>query len=246
MFNKKEKIEFYSTNVYSLISHPIERIDLKEFSWFNKLKAQMKNIPVRQNTLKCPGIFEPFRQGFVLRSWYDFTVLPTKDELIVEYPSRDIFVHTSESIDFHDPMMLTNYFLNGTIEGKKCHKKILKINTSWFIKLPSGYQLMQTNLPLSEEHRFSAVTGIYDPLINNQITVPLFWHIESDDPVLIKAGTPLCLLMPIKTATHEVIVREASDIEYKWAIFNHKRNNTFIRNYDKMKEIAKKFFSKNY
>lgn len=39
MFNKKEKIEFYSTNVNSLYSYPIEKANKIKFSWLDSMKA---------------------------------------------------------------------------------------------------------------------------------------------------------------------------------------------------------------
>jgi hypothetical protein len=246
MFNKKEKVEFYSTNINSLIGYPIEKASPKNFSWYNNLKEQFKNSTNYQTPLRCPGIFTPFQHGFVLRTWYDFSVIPVGNSLEIQYPSSDIFLHTSESIDFHDPRMLMDSFGNNPIEGRKCHKQIIKINTSWFVKLPNDYQLLQTNMPFSEEDRFSAVTGIFDPLINNKITVPLFWHYFDNKPTIIKAGTPLCLLLPIKMSDHDIEIRQATSKEYEWAIFNYRRNNTFVRNYEKIKEISRKFFNNDY
>ncbi len=247
MFDKKEKIEFYSTNVYSLCSYPIEQFKTDDSEWYQNLKnlMKLKNSEIMQNTFRCPGLFSPFKHGYILRSWYDFKIIPNEHTLNIQYPSPDIFLNTSESINFHEPSMLMEAFKDKIVEGKKCHKLILKINTSWFVKLPKGYQLLQTNIPLTEEKRFSAVTGIYDPLINNQITIPLFWH-HLDESTTIKAGTPLCFLLPIKLPDQEVVVREATSREYEWAIFNYRRNNTFVRNYEKMIEVAKKFFNKNY
>jgi hypothetical protein len=245
MFNKKEKIEFYSTNVNSLYSYPIEKANKIKFTWLDSMRAFFENQhPYFQKTTRCPGIFTPLKYGFVLRSWYDFEVDSRKTDLEYNYPNTDIFLNTQESIKNHVPENFVNFFKDNIIEGRWCHQTLPKIQTSWHVRLPEGYVLLQSNIPYSEETRFSAVTGIYDPNINNNIVVPLYWH-EKNTATLIKAGTPLCYLLPIKLTECDYVVREATTRELQWSMYNFRRNNTFIRNYNKMAEVCKKFFQNN-
>jgi len=245
MLFKKEKIEFYSTNVNSLYSFPIEPASKIKFSWLERMRTTLKNNPKYQyhHTSKCPGIFTPYKYGFVLRTWYDFKVITNGDLMNIEFPNNDIFLNTNEGISHHDPDWLVNFFDNQTIEGKKCHQSTVKISTSWHVHLPKGWLLLQTNIPYNEENRFTPATGIYDPTVNNQITVPLFWH-ELKSETLVAAGTPLCYLLPIKIGEFDYEVRESTRREDQWMIFNLRRNNTFLRNYDLMSRVSKKFFQK--
>lgn len=246
MFNKPEKVEFYSTNVNSLYSYPIEKADKIKFNWLEIMKQHFKNQDLRkEKTTRCPGIFTPLKHGFVLKSWYDFEVDSTGTDLQFRFPNKDIFIDTYESIGLHDPANFVDFFKDNMIEGKYCHRTIAKITTSWHVRLPDGWSLLQSNVPFSEETRFSAVTGIFDPNINNTITVPLYWH-DRNSVSLIKAGTPLCYLLPVKLSNFEHEVREATPREVQWSLWNYRRNSTFIKNYNKMAEVCKKFFQRNY
>jgi hypothetical protein len=247
MFFKKEKVEFYSTNVNSLYSFPIEPAHKIKFNWLDRMRQTLKYHKnyEHNHTSRCPGIFTPFKHGFVLKSWYDFRVVTNGDNttMNIDYPSPDIFLDSQESITHHDPDWLVNFFDNTTIEGKKCHTKTVKIITSWHVHLPKGWQLLQAAIPYNEETRFTAATGIYDPLINNQITVPLFWNDLKSDTV-VKAGTPLCYLLPVKLPEFDVEIREANKREIDWSVWNYRRNNTFLRDYNLMAKVSEKFFKK--
>jgi hypothetical protein len=62
---------------------------------------------------------------------------------------------------------------------------------------------------------------------------------------LVKAGTPLCFLLPIKLSDKDYEVREATPREQVWDQFHkYKRNNTFIKDYKSMARVAQKYFSK--
>jgi hypothetical protein len=250
-FKKKEKIEFYSSNANALYSHPIEPASRIKFNWLEHMKVFFKNKEEKHiNTLRCPGIFTPFKHGFILSTWYDFKIttstspLPDKSYTNIEFPNTDIFLGNQEVIQYHDPVNLVDFYNNHIIESRPCHKNIVKITTSWNVKLPSGWSLLQTNIPYTDETRFSTCTGIFDSNINNQITVPLFWHVLNGTE-LVKAGTPLCFLLPIKLSDKDYEVREATPREQVWDQFHkYKRNNTFIKDYKSMARVAQKYFSK--
>jgi len=246
LFNKKkETVEFYSTNVNALYQFPIEPAKETKFSWIEKLKNNLKNNSNVQDrhTMRCPGIFTPFKYGFILKTWYDFKITVVGEDLHIAFPSEDLFLNTQEKFTHDDPDWLVNNFEDHIIDGKKCHPLTIKISTSWFVHLPDGWQLMQSAVPYSTETRFTAATGIYDPLINNQITVPLLWH-NLQGETIIKAGTPLCYLLPVKVQNFDFSIREATEREFYWEICNFRRNNSFVRNYESMKQVTRKFFNR--
>ena len=242
---------FYTDNVNALYSYPIESARQVNFDWLERMKAFFKNKKTDDvNTLRCPGIFTPFKHGFIVSTWYDFKVTTSPTPLSngrytnTEFPNKDIFLGSQEAIYYHDPANLTDFYDNRVIEARACHVDIVKITTGWSIKLPKGWSLLQTNIPYTDETRFSSCTGIFDPNTNNQITIPLFWHVL-DGTELIKAGTPLCFLLPVKLSDGEFEVRESTVREQSWSQFHqYRRHNTFIPNYKSIASVAQKYFSK--
>jgi len=71
----------------------------------------------------------------------------------------------------------------------------------------------------NNEDRFEAATGFLDPSYMHVLNVQLYWK-KLNDEILIKAGTPLCQILPIdkkilQDSTYTLTVEEATNADYK-------------------------------
>lgn len=208
----KPKIIFYSKVPFLTVANtPIET--KKEFSEIIK-----KVMPVfgkynthSQSIKKCPGIIEYGKAGYILRAWQDIAITTCSSGDTFEWEMDDL-----------------NYFFNGDKIGKdvitwfpqelyfnhfprkNTLKPTLKINTPWYVSLPKGYKLLYAPVWYDNEERFTVVPGILDPDLNDNLKVIIYWHSLGKTEV-IKAGTPLVRLIPIKIEKWKAYVKEASD-----------------------------------
>ena len=116
-------------------------------------------------------------------------------------------------------------------------KTIIKVNTFWRYSSSDDIVLLQMPIPYPDHNIFTACTGIIDPDKYLELIVQLQWH-KLDGQYTIKAGTPLCQLIPIpkKLAVELIVDRLTPEDEYlsrahKYLVtHSYKRNLTLWKN----------------
>lgn len=199
MFNTVPKLEFVS--LIPEIAHlaPIVPATEARPHWMdNAIRNYVSNrkspdylLEHNLHVARCPGIYNMYRQGFVMRTWQDMRVTTNGDGESFTWSSPlDQSVISPESgaaMGWHPTEQLIEF----TGDYPNALRNIIKVQTPWRCLIPSGYQLMEMQVPYADDKRFTLLPGLYDRRYGvAQINPQLLWHCMDGDE-LIPAGTPL-------------------------------------------------------
>jgi hypothetical protein len=217
MFNKSPKLNFYCSLPEVMDRYPI--IPAKNFrpQWARDsavaYKEFVKNSPVNvrtTGTVKCPGIRDISSKGFILQSWFDFSILTTDNPIEFQYALPQGLDKHLKDLGFKkdliewfsgDVPQVTIPLANNNLQT------LLKIITPWAVSIPKGWSLLIMPIPYPDEPEFTATHGILGQGDFYEINPILKWH-KRPGELLVKAGTPLCQLIPIKDNTIEYEITE--------------------------------------
>lgn len=184
-------------------AHPVVRSNTHSFDWFKSASVDYRRRQVEYenqpnefliSTTRCPGLHQFFKSGFIITNPIDFTIETRKDKpgLFKWDCSVNAVFEGREYIGAHDSDQLYNFmpFREDTLSS------LIKIHTRW--KMYSSPDIVFLQLPIAypDHNLFTAAHGIIDNQVLLELNVQLFWH-KLEGIHLIKAGTPLCHLIPI-------------------------------------------------
>lgn len=234
------KVEFFSTIAGVADFFPI--LPAKEClpNWVSQcrddyLKSDKRSIHV----FKCPGIFDLMATGFVVTAWHDTLIEVTPTSINITSPNDQLTKLSGKStITIQDD--------NAKFFPKRpwSQKQILKINTPWHILAPKGLKFLHIPMPYSDFFDYESVIGVHDPSISSEINIQGYIN-RTGGSFVIKAGAPICQLVPLtdKTVTH--VCRDMNKSDELW--FKKKRffdTCTFVLQRNKIKEAYNNFVEK--
>jgi hypothetical protein len=252
MFKKKKFVRFVNEIPGVEIAHPVIHAKDYKFSWLSKLNKEVtthnKTCPVSHtssNTARCPGIVDLMHKGFIITAPFDFVIKTDGDKKDLEWhmnidPSKFNKDIKGKYISFHPTRQLHDY----TPARDDSSDLILKINTFWKLSASDDLQFLQMPIPYPEHNMFSACHGIIDSNKYNEVNLQLQWH-KLNGEFLVKAGTPLCQLVPLTNEKINLKVEKmtADDVyannaysyfvmhEYKKDMSNWRKNVKSITNF---------------
>ena len=206
MFRKNKKIRFTNSINGIVENYPIIPASKIQRPWMKgpteqyredikKLKSKCPFSGFRPNNIaKCPGIKSLFNTGYILTCPFDVRITTNGDLETINWDLpfqvnslgfAPIAIHKPEVLHDHCPAP------HNTV------KSILKIDSGWQVTSPDDIVFMLTNIHYTEETRFTSVTGILDPKQSTKVIPQLYWH-TLDGVEIIKAGTPLMQIIPLK------------------------------------------------
>lgn len=230
------KIDFFSTVAGVADTFPIVQAKDKLPNWLHVARQEFKSVEdKRQSTLtRCPGIIDVLTSGFIVTSPYDMEIHsdetgitayinPEMEELLGKPPAQT-----------QDGNSLGKYLPKRPWSSKH----ILKINTPWHIKAECKFIMMPVSY--TDEFGFESTTGILDPSVSSEINVQ--GYINGYGILQIKAGQPLCHLIPITEQMYKYDVRDMTQHDARWISKRKFINNcTFILNKSLIKKAYKKY-----
>ena len=235
MFWKKKKDNeiIFWTNVKGLP----DIVPIREFKyfipeWFKKAPSFLPdgNELTDQPTVKrCPSFIDFFKMGYVLPAWCDFFIKIDGDKFFVKTPENAF------PSGYHPPSQFIDYLPE---HAKKSVKLVFKPNNPWRAKTPKGVKMLE--LPMLHHHNpdFYTATGLIDTHLFHEMN-PI-WIFMRTGKFFIKRGTPLSMLIPIRTEEFDVIIREQTvedadafgkQVYALTSVFNSK-----MRKYEKIEE----------
>jgi hypothetical protein len=241
MFKNKEQFEFFSGVDLVHKLYPIEPIKNIKMDWAKNAKNMFSNVAGETATHLCSGIRSICSNGWVVKSWCDFELTTNGDGFSFQalLPHERVkHIHYCEPLTYFPAEQAGNIIpvLNGTM------RSMVKVNTPWMFSAPKGWGLLFIPLQYHGETRFSSSIGILDPRVNNEINPVLFWH-SNNSKEIVKAGTPLCQIVPIQLDHVEASVRVATKKEMEWKdLENHIKHTTFRTNTKTIVDLYEKFF----
>jgi hypothetical protein len=207
MFNKSPKIKFYCSLPEVKDKYPI--IPAREFhpQWAKNSAIAYKEF-VKNNAkyirttgiVKCPGIRDITSKGFILQSWFDFSILTTDNPIEFQYCIPQGLAEHLKAQGFKKDLI---EWFSGDVPqvaiplAKNDLQTVLKIITPWAVSIPKGWSLLIMPIPYSDEPEFTATHGLLEHGNFYEINPILKWH-KRPGELLVKAGTPLCQLIPVK------------------------------------------------
>ena len=211
-WNKKNKIEFFHNEPSILENFPIIESKELKLKWVKRARKDIENsavdIPSTSHLVRCPGIFDLFKYGYVI---------PLHKDIAIKSKGTNFEWHSimAES----DKSKLVNGFsehiTNLTPTPPWSANFIVKINTGWNVIAPKGVNFLQLPIAYPDTFEFTAAIGILNPTVSTQINFPMFWH-GTDKETIIKAGTPLGHLIPLSEKRYQMVQRNMNQQDKDW------------------------------
>lgn len=212
-------IEFYSEVPGLAEIAPI--IPAKDYTAKWMLAARQEYIDMLKSSqlnsthiYQCPGIFDLFNQGWIVPMWHDVLIKTenNKNSFAYMYPSDNIV----NSLSGREPVSRHADELAKFIPKRPWSlNPVIKFNTPWHIIAPKGVKFIVLPINYPDTFEFESATGILDPGHSNEINFQVFWNVLNAEYVL-KAGTPMCHIIPLSDEKFKVVCRDMNDSDKKW------------------------------
>lgn len=245
--SKKPEIKFICSMQAVKDTMPIVRAGQIPRPWIKKVaRGNIKDEEGRsRSSSRCPGIIDVMREGFVIRAWCDITIVIDGEDFTWKIPHEMIGPggNNIEVVTYHHDFHLFKH-----LENKPRHSfgHVLKINTPWFIDIPKGYKLLQIPVTYVDQNTFTSFIGMMEYELGlHSLNIPFVLH-KNRGEVIIKAGTPLAQLIPIKMEDKMDMVNLSFPENPKYYdVWNKKiflEFNTWKRSY----AAIRKYWKENY
>ena len=236
----KKRIEFF--NEIRGVADLFPIIESRDYKpdWTKKARENyLQNKNVDMHIYRCPGIFDLFNCGYIVRSWCDIRMTIPKETIeegkFQANTNRDLFPIIEGQPD---------HVMKFVPRPKGTLNNFVKVQTLWHIVAPKGLKFLFLPLPYPDSFEFYNAPGILDPSISPEINLQLFWNVTGS--YVIEAGTPLGQLIPLTEEKYDFICRDMNTNDSDWlSRYDFFRKHSFKRTLairNKVKEIYEKYF----
>ena len=239
------KIQFFSTIDGMADLFPIIPASEYKPAWVSEARAHYKAVvsdAVEEKTThiyRCPGIFDIMSKGYIVPLPWDIAIETRADD------SKN-FKWTIPSGELenrlHNELLKGHFGPNVQFLPKRPYSldTIIKFNTPWYVVAPKDVKFIVIPIPYNENWQFESVTGILDPGYSAEVNVQVRWNLKNGKHI-IKAGTPMCQLIPLSNEEFELEVRTANENDKKWI---EKRDYFFNFGFLFRRNLMKKMYHK--
>lgn len=240
-------IEFFSSIDGLAETLPIYPASQFRPAWMETAKEDYKRVRSLRmdkftHVYHCPGIFDLYNEGFIVPMWHDL-IIKTKINDPKGFgwaiPSDDLQPGPRSVVD-----ALQDNIIRFIPRRPWSMQKPIKLNTPWHVVAPKGVRFLMLPISYPDTFEFEHAPGLLDPGYSSELNFQIWWN-KLDGEHLIKAGTPMCHMIPITTEKFKYVCRTMTDNDRKWL---EKRqflmNFTFKQKRSLMKEMYYKFFKK--
>lgn len=245
LFKPKPKVEFFSLLPEVVDIQPIIPACEYKPAWWSNAQKDFVEQTKHENfgkekfthTVKCPGIFNLIRHGWILKTWQDITIKTNGDKQTFEWTSSSSY--GDDVVGFNPKDQLSDFY-GGWNDSLNC---VIKINTPWRCIVPKGYYLFENSVPYSDDTHFTTLPGFYSQEYGvAQINVQLKWK-ATNDYIKIPAGTPIAHYMLIPQEHYSMVALPASNQQkYLDHITNIEIEKRFVSDKGKSKCIFARLF----
>jgi hypothetical protein len=228
---KKPYVRFYSLEPGVVELFPI--INSASLKRPFMTTEQVGDMPETLSSKHCPGIRKLVSTGWIITAPADFIIQTNGDGISFEYaethrfskvtPGRDSYV-SSHSRSQVEPLL---------DDSTTTLQTVVKLETPWRVEASEDVILLQLPVAYNKEDRFQAATGFLDTKFGHVLNIQLFWK-KLEGKYLVKAGTPLCQIIPmsrknLSLSNYDVTVEryKEHDLEKEIA-FNYAANCVFL------------------
>jgi len=245
------------------------KVSIDNKNIIKKFKASI-NKPTNDKSVRstggdirqCPGIIQYMQRGYIIKAWQDIHIQTDEfgDDFTWETATSRHEILTNHQYEKNsniDPKVISeqveaelqsfpqNQFFD-FFPRKNTLKEVLKINTPWFVKLPKGYGALVLPIFYDNEERFTTIPGILLTDYLEKLNVQLYWHnLGPENNSVIKAGTPLAKIIPIKLEDWDLEVRKMNlNDNKKLNVFRLAHDMNFTRTWKACTNYMDSFINK--
>ena len=223
-WNRRNKIEFFHSEPSIVESFPIIEFKQLKLKWveqvkqnFANLKKQLKGYTEERSThiSKCPGIFELFKYGYVVRLHKDVIIIrESNDKFTSQFINRFQF-QTHNFTELFHVEAVDQSAADLITKPPWAANFMVKIDTGWNVIAPKGVKFLMLPIEYPDTFDFTATVGILNPAINSQINFQMYWN-ATDDKTILPAGTPLGHLIPLTEKNYPMVQRVMNQHDREW------------------------------
>jgi len=147
-----------------------------------------KKKPGLRTVKRCPSFHEIFDEGLVIVAPCDIWIRLYNFDTEWEWETR---LEKAVEVEFHDHAQFRDPY------GDKNIRAVFKLNLPWKFETPKGYSLRQFPMLYSNNPDWTIAYGVVRTDIHNEINAQLLYTSDKDE-IFIKAGEPICYLVPYK------------------------------------------------
>lgn len=216
MTSSQTNIKFYTEFPHLVNNYPIYPSRDYRRNWVKDCAINYKKYKQRfPNTItaaKCPGMRSVMESGYIVQSWFDFTIETYGHEYEFNVILPDGLKDHLESIGCNIPLInsFNTKFSPMRIPTYMNLGSIIKIWTPFHIEIPEGYSLSIQPVHYDDDPPFTACQGNLSSGMNVDFNVHVYWH-KTHEKIFVPAGTPLCQVVPIKNDDIEVSIVTATE-----------------------------------
>ena len=263
-----QKIIFFSVIDGVADAFPVAPAREFKFDWVANVKNSYKSKIEKHkhsrvaHLARCPGIFDLLNTGYIVPMPWDIAIETNGDLQNFKWhgPTWDLENLFNKNNSSQGECLISGQLANGIDEylpsPPDTLNVILKINLPWNVIVPPGMKFMMIPIPYPDGFEFEQVIGILDPAVSSEINLQLRWKVTNGIHT-IKAGTPMCQLIPITDEKFQLEVRNATDKDKQWLLTRRYLNsctffknrimisrtyNNFYNSIDNVKDLFKKLF----
>lgn len=232
-WSKKPYIRFYSLEPGVNEIFPITKSASIKRNFL--VDDQVGDKPETLSSKNCPGIKKLVSTGWIVTAPADFIIQTNGDGTSVEWMEPYRFSKISAGRDAYVSSHTKSQVEPLLDDPDTTLKTVIKLETPWRVEASDDVLLLQMPVAYNNESRFVSATGFLDTKYAHVLNIQLFWKVL-EGKTLVKAGTPLCQLIPVSRkhlslSTYDVSIENArpEDLERERA-FNYAANCVFLHN----------------
>ena len=200
---RKPEVKFYTDFPAITDQYPIYPARDYKRAWvrncakaFSKYKDKIGDKQSLITATKCPGIRNVMESGYIVQSWFDFTIEATEKDFKVHYPEQ-LEKHLAD-IGYTNPLVnsFNTRYSPLQIPTGNALPHIIKIWTPYHFEVPDTHELLVLPVQYDDNQTFNACTGSISGF-EIDFNVHVYWN-AVNQTVHVPAGTPLCQLVPIR------------------------------------------------
>lgn len=242
---RQPKVEFFSYLRGLETAYPVLPSSDMNIEWrpdsAHRTKELSKNFDADNHvgTLRCSGIVQMTQVGWLLTTWHDFVIRTNGDGRSVRWavPNKSVFhaIGNADPITTFHPHQYAD--LKGAQLPAQTMKSLVKVHTPWRFRISRGWGLLMLPLSYTSEARFTAAVGVVNQRYADQLNPVLYWHVMNGE-TLVKAGTPLCQILPIPLSMAPPVIRSITKNELRFErIYSFVHRGTWSRNRKLLNEL---------
>jgi len=254
---KQNKIEFFIPNSVAAENYPILTVKDYKLDWVKRARSSLEkaridgrfNNPGFTHLARCPGIFELLKYGYVVQTHRDILISP--NETGFEWAVAGLGEGSCNVSDGYNGGVGQAIDILSRVEWPLPYPPnvftyIIKIQTEWNVVTPKNIKLLIIPLPYPDEFEIMASSGILDPSISTQVNFQGYIF-KTNKNIILKAGTPLQMVIPLTEKKYEMVQREATERDVRWIMKSAGAgNSTFwpIESWNVIKKMYQRYWLK--